>query len=120
MQGKGVVYVVEREFDGEIRACVTCFHWEKTRHVWMVRPDIQNDDEKALEIIKKQVSVHLAAAAEMGEDSGRYSAAIQSEFDRIWRYVREWLEEDERAHGGERMGELLAKLKELVEQYQKI
>jgi len=30
MQGDGVDYVVDREFDGEIRACVTCFYWEKT------------------------------------------------------------------------------------------
>jgi hypothetical protein len=119
MDGPHAAYVNEGEFGREIRACVACFHWEKARHVWVVRQEMQDDDEKALEIIRTQVCVHLAAAAEMREDSGRYSAAIQSEFERIWRYVREWLEADGGAHAGDRMRELLAKLKEVVRQYDK-
>jgi hypothetical protein len=120
MQGDGVDYVVDREFDGEIRSCVTCFYWEKTRHVWVVRQEIAEDDEKALEVIEKQVCVHLAAAAEVGEDKRRYSAAIQNEFERIWRYVREWLGEDEEeTRGGESTGELLPALKDLVSHFDK-
>ncbi len=122
MHGEGAAYVTELAFGNEIRACVLCFYWQKpeTRHQWLVRTEIQDDDEKALDVIKKQVCVHLAAAAEMGEDSGRYPAAIQSEFERIWRYVREWLGEDEAAaRGGESTGDLLAALKELVKHYDK-
>jgi hypothetical protein len=122
MRGHGVVYVAEREFDREIRTCVTCFYWERNRNDWVVNKELQRDDAKALEIIKKVVCVHLAAAAaaEMEEDRRRYSAAIQTEFERIWRYVREWLGEDEAtAHGGESTGDLLAALKELVRQYDK-
>ncbi len=121
MHGKDAVYVNEGDFGQEIRACVLCFYWQRpeTRHQWLVRPELQDDDEKALEVIRTQVCVHLAAAAEMGADSRRYSAAIQSEFARIWRYVREWLEADEGAHAGDRMRELLFKLKEVVRQYDK-
>ena len=118
MDGPHAVYVNEGEFGQEIRACVSCFYWQKsgTRHQWMVRQDIQDDDEKELNVIKTQVCVHLAAA-EMGEDRRRYSAEIQSEFDRIWRYVREWLGEGEETHGEDRLHELLKQLKELIAKY---
>ncbi len=119
MDGKDAVYVNEGAFGREIRACVECFFQETTRHNWVYRRNVQDDDGLVMDLIKTQVCVHLAAAAEMQDDRRRYSAAIQEEFERIWRYVREWLEEDESAHGGERMGELLAALKELVKHYDK-
>ena len=64
MDGPHAVYVNEGEFGQEIRACVSCFYWQKsgTRHQWMVRQDIQDDDEKALAKI-------LAAPHNPDEDS---------------------------------------------------
>ncbi len=35
MAGPNAVYVNEGEFANEIRACVTCFYWEKMRHQWV-------------------------------------------------------------------------------------
>ena len=119
MDGPRAVYVNEGDFGKEIRACVTCFYWEKTRHQWVRRPEME-DDDKALEVIKQQVCVHLAAAAEMAEDRRRYSAEIQSEFDRIWRYVREWLGEGETENAGERdVGALLAALRKFLDDWER-
>ena len=119
MDGKDAVYVNEGDFGKEIRACVTCFYWEKTRHQWVRRPEMQ-DDDKALEVIEKQVCVHLAAAAEMEDDRRRYSPAIQEEFDRIWRYVREWLGEGETENAGERdVGALLAALRKFLDDWER-
>jgi hypothetical protein len=120
MDGKYVVYVNEAAFGREIRACVECFFKETSRHTWVYKPKIQDDDNMVMDLIKTQVCVHLAAAAEMEDDRRRYSPAIQEEFSQIWRYVREWLGEDEAAaRGGESTGDLLAALKELVKHYDK-
>jgi hypothetical protein len=115
MAGPHAVYVNEGDFGSEIRACVECFHWEQQRHQWVRRPEME-DDDKALDVIEKRVCVHLAAAATMEESKGQYSAKIQSEFDRIWRYVREWLGEGE-PETREDMRELLAALKRMLQKY---
>ncbi len=118
MDGPSAVYVNEGEFGREIRACVSCFYWEKERHKWIVNQALANDDDKALEVLEKQVCVHLAAAAEMGEDMRRYSPAIQAEFARIWRYVREWLGEDA-GTGGRDVRALLAALREFLDGWER-
>jgi hypothetical protein len=115
--GKDAVYVNEGEFEKEIRAAVSCFYCEKTRHVWIVNQALANDDEKALDVIQKQVCVHLAAAAGMEEDQRRYSPAIQAEFARIWRYVREWLGEDA-GTGGRDVRALLAALRKFLDEWE--
>lgn len=48
MAGPNAQYVNEGDFGREIRACVTCFYWEKTRHQWVNR---KLDDEGALKVI---------------------------------------------------------------------
>ena len=118
MDGPHAVYVNEGEFGKEIRACVSCFYWEKTRHVWIVNKALADDDDRALEVLETQVCVHLAAAAEMGEDLGRYPAAVQEEFGRIWRYVREWLGEDA-GTGGRDVRALLAALRKFLDGWEK-
>ena len=115
MAGPGAVYVNEGDFGREIRACVTCFYWEKTRHQWVNRT---LDDEAALKVIEQQVCVHLAAAAEMGEGKRCYSATIQADFDKLWQYVREWLGEESDGDAARRLRELLAGLRKLLETFE--
>ena len=115
MAGPNAVYVNEGDFGREIRACVTCFCWEKERHQWVNR---KLDDEAALKVIEQQVCVHLAAAAEMGEGKRCYSAKIQADFDAIWQYVREWLGEESDGDAARRLRELLAGLRKLLETFE--
>ena len=117
MDGPNAAYVNEGEFGKEIRACVSCFYWEKTRHVWIVNKTLAEDDDRALAKIKDEVCVHLAAAAGMEEDKRRYSAQIQADFDKLWQYVRDWLGEESDGRGNTQ--ELLAELKGLVERWEK-
>ena len=117
MDGPNAAYVNEGEFGKEIRACVSCFYWEKTRHVWIVNQALADDDDRALDVIEKQVCVHLAAAAEMGEDMRRYPAAVRSEFDKLWQYVRAWLGEESDGDAARRLRELLAGLRKLLETF---
>lgn len=56
----------------------------------------------------------------MGEGKRCYSPKIQSDFDKLWQYVREWLREGEtetETSGSERLNELVAKLRKLLEEY---
>ena len=115
MAGPNAVYVNEDEFGREIRACVSCFYWEKERHQWVNR---KLDDEAALQAIEQQVCVHLAAAAEMGEDMRRYPAAVRSDFEKLWQYVREWLGEESDGDAARRLRELLAGLRKLLETFE--
>ena len=115
MDGPHAQYVNEGDFGREIRACVECFYKENIRHQWVNR---HLDDEAALEVIETQVSVHLAAAAEMGVSKRCYSAKIQTDYDAIWRYVREWLGEESDGDAARRLRELLAGLRKLLETFE--
>jgi hypothetical protein len=123
MDGKDADYVNEGAFGREIRACVECFFRETTRHNWVYRPNIQDNDDMVMQLIKTRVYGHLENAARMSAQTTvmPYKIEIMMEFDDIWRYVREWLREGEPdtrgGEQGERMQEMLDELQTLLEHW---